>query len=489
MDHGHVDDRLSELLIEQDNKAKLPTISEISRIQHGVEQVLKTALDIVQKNDSRLTGTLLPVGSYYSDLKIGLPDEFDFLYELQTFEEDVDFIVRPSGFRGSRDLWRTPSGNPAKRKIQIVSNLKSCHIIKEDREESWVHRIYKNRNGHDEYVLHPVHVKNSLYFGIMTALKEIDKSLFPKYLLLDSKEEATFFYGPACTLFFIWNGRFYKNLKISVDVTLCIRAFRWEGIVDCLQPGMINEQSCLKRKIYQGITHHGYHLIPFISDRGHIQWKISTSYLETQILSKFSKDSSFKRLIRIVKNKKSQHLVYRPNPDFLHYELLANAVRFFHFYSGHDYDEEHRNLVSSYLIKNVVFQLCGYATSSEWSKASLSTLYFLTLATLYRGISLGNCRNFFISKQKLSVPEHGDILPGFFRIFNEMDEHFNALHSVHVPLNWEELYANPFNPRIARTFYGSVRDIVERSYHYLWNEDNGLSPLAKDSDLLISSSQ
>ncbi|XP_048753777.2 cyclic GMP-AMP synthase-like isoform X1 [Ostrea edulis] len=119
MDHGHVDDRLSELLIEQDNKAKLPTISEISRIQHGVEQVLKTALDIVQKNDSRLTGTLLPVGSYYSDLKIGLPDEFDFLYELQTFEEDVDFIVRPSGFRGSRDLWRTPSGNPAKRKIQI----------------------------------------------------------------------------------------------------------------------------------------------------------------------------------------------------------------------------------------------------------------------------------------------------------------------------------------------------------------------------------
>jgi hypothetical protein len=169
--------------------------------------------------------------------------------------------------------------------------------------------------------------------------------------------------------------------------------------------------------------------------------------------------------------------------------LLANAVRFYNFYSGEDYDEEYRNLVSSYLIKNVVFQLCGYSTSSEWSRTSLSILYVLTLATLYRGIAAGNCRNFFISKQKLNVPPHSDILPGFFKIFSDTNKHFTALDPVHVPLNWEELYANPFNTRVARSFYGTVRDIVESNYHFLWNEDNGPSSQTKESDLPLASSQ
>lgn len=55
-------------------------------------------------------------------------------------------------------------------------------------------------------------------------------------------------------------------------------------IVDCLQPGKINNQSCLKNNlIHKEICQHGYHFGPFISDRGHIQWRISTSYLEAQI--------------------------------------------------------------------------------------------------------------------------------------------------------------------------------------------------------------
>lgn len=112
-----------------------------------------------------------------------------------------------------------------------------------------------------------------------------------------------------------------------MDITVCIKDSKWENIIDCLQPGNINNQSCLKNKIHKEICQHGYHLVPFISDRGHIQWRISTSYLETQILSKCSKDSSFKRII-ILKSKKDQYLKYSP-PKIV--SLIRNLQVFWNF--------------------------------------------------------------------------------------------------------------------------------------------------------------
>lgn len=476
---NHLMDKLSQALLDLDNKVKLPDNNEVSRIRHSIEHALKTILDAVQKNDSRLTGKLLPVGSYYSDLKINIPDEFDYLYELHIFEEE-NFIVQPSGFRGSRNLWKTPNGDAGKRKVQVINPPASLLINNkfDDDNEQWLHSI-----GHEEHVLHPVHVKNSFYFGICEVLKEIDKSSFPKYLSLDPEEEVTFLYGPATTLFFRWDGRFFRNLKISVDITVCIKASKWENIIDCLQPGKINNQSCLKNKIHKEICQHGYHLVPFISDRGHIQWRISTSYLETQIFSKFSKDSSFKRIIRIVKSKKDQYLKYSPPKDCLLNQKLACVLKFYNFYEGKDYDENFRNLVSSFLIKNVVVQLCGFVSRAQWNHASLSSLYILTLSSLYRAIAERNCWNFYISEQKLSVPEYGDILPGFYRIFKEMDlkGYFSnnfALPVNELPQDWDGPFVDLFETKTVYAVYHNISDHLERAYHFVWNENENIADMS-----------
>lgn len=95
-------DELSAHLIEEDCKASLPAHPEIKRIQLAIENVLKTILSCIADKDKRLKGKLLPVGSYYSDLKIGFPDEFDFLYELESLVEGKNFEMRPSGFRDIR---------------------------------------------------------------------------------------------------------------------------------------------------------------------------------------------------------------------------------------------------------------------------------------------------------------------------------------------------------------------------------------------------
>lgn len=153
-------DNLSQYLVDIDNEVKLPKKSEVFRIQHAVEQVLKTIFDTVQRDDPRLMGTILPVGSYYiySDLKINTPDEFDFLYELQTLEENVNFVVRPSGFWGSRNLWRTPKGDAGKRKIHVTNPPASLFRENDPHNEIWLHRVGTDTEGHGEYILHPVHV-------------------------------------------------------------------------------------------------------------------------------------------------------------------------------------------------------------------------------------------------------------------------------------------------------------------------------------------
>lgn len=67
---NHLMDKISQILLDLHDKVKLPDNNEVSRIHHSIKHALKTILD----NDPRLTGKLLPVGSYYSDLKINIPD-------------------------------------------------------------------------------------------------------------------------------------------------------------------------------------------------------------------------------------------------------------------------------------------------------------------------------------------------------------------------------------------------------------------------------
>lgn len=146
-------DELSAHLIEEDRKASLPVHPEVKRIQLAIENVLKTILSCIADKDKRLKGKLLPLGSYYADLKIGFPDEFDFLYELETFVEGKNFEIRPSGFMDIRNLWRTPNGNPLKKKVQIKTPEDYFNKENENSSSNWLHKI----NG--GFVLSPVGVK------------------------------------------------------------------------------------------------------------------------------------------------------------------------------------------------------------------------------------------------------------------------------------------------------------------------------------------
>lgn len=467
---------LSSYLTERDKQIQLPENSEVRRIQHGIERVMKVITESVKTKDSRLIGKIIPVGSFYSDLKIGLPDEFDFIYELQTLEEGIDFELMPSGFKGTRNLWRTPNGDPGKRKVLLKNPAMYSLDFDELNPDEWLHRVGRGRELHDhEYVLHPVGVKNSFYNAISEALKELNQSKLPKYLSVDMSEECTFFYGPAITLFFKWNGRFYKNLSISVDLTVALKAMEWESQFDFMRSNNVAPDSFLRKILIEEISQHGYHLVPSISDRGHIQWKISTSFLETRALARFPRNSAIKQVIRVIKTVKDEHLKYRPNLDLMRDQSVANVLKFLRFYVPHDYDDNHHHLVSSYLIKTSVFTLCAFATLSEWQKASLSGLFMLTLVFLCRTIANGTLMNFFISSQKLKIPEHGDILPGFHRIFHEIDDKLreNKIFPADTVTEYDldKLDREPFSNHAVFTIFHIAMKQLDENFGNLWTPE------------------
>ncbi|KAK3092085.1 hypothetical protein FSP39_025056 [Pinctada imbricata] len=156
-------DKLSKSLTDLDKRIQIFTVGEVRRIQHSLETTLRKTLDVVKKKDQRLQGKLLPVGSYYSDLKIGFPDEFDYLYELESIQEKLNFEVQPSGFSGSKNLWRTPKGDPGKKKILLKTP--ETYKCTQDSDDSvkWLHCISGKRRKDigNEYVLDPVGVKNT----------------------------------------------------------------------------------------------------------------------------------------------------------------------------------------------------------------------------------------------------------------------------------------------------------------------------------------
>lgn len=45
---NHLMDKLSQALLDLDNKVKLPDNNEVSSIRHGIERALKTIIDAVR---------------------------------------------------------------------------------------------------------------------------------------------------------------------------------------------------------------------------------------------------------------------------------------------------------------------------------------------------------------------------------------------------------------------------------------------------------
>ena len=407
-------DKLSHKLQDTDKRIRVNKDNEVLRIQSSIEKIVITILNRVKLIDRRLVLTLKKVGSYYDGLKIGLPDEFDFLAEMVDMEEGKDFIVRPTGFNGTNNVWKCSKGQPGRRKIQYIGN----HLHDTDQEEDesclWMKRI--GRKKEPEFLIDCISVKNTFYYAVLKVFKTLSQEDLPRYLQLGV--EPTFVHGPAITLEFIWNGRSIKNLTISVDLTICIKVKNWATCIDTFE--WMTENSCVSNTLRTALDKDGYHLTPYISDRGHsCQWRVSTSHTEHLLMESFSYHSKVKVAIRCLKYERDQHIDKLPEASEMVDKKFSDVIQFVRFYQA---DDENQQLVTSYMIKTTAFMTLGLLTGQFLNRIPLSVFYTYLIIRLYTAITFGDLRMFFISNYKLRVPEFGEILPGFKSLVDTVNE-------------------------------------------------------------------
>ena len=75
-------------------KGKLPCCQEVIDIQTSVEKFLKALLLEIEKANPFYKTTLINSGSFYEGTKIGKPDEFDYLVQLDNFSRPEDIRVQ-----------------------------------------------------------------------------------------------------------------------------------------------------------------------------------------------------------------------------------------------------------------------------------------------------------------------------------------------------------------------------------------------------------
>lgn len=119
--------------------------------------------------------------------------------------------------------------------------------------------------------------------------------------------------GPSVTLVLTWNGRRYRKLDISIDITPAIKFHHWPQWTDLT---LTNESKCNLRgltnvgalkesytkTLKDKVTKLGFHVVPVSQ-----LWRASFSVVEMNILKTFSPDSNRLTCYRCAKYFRDQH--------------------------------------------------------------------------------------------------------------------------------------------------------------------------------------
>ena len=182
---------------------------ECKRIQLAVEDLVRKLHDSICKISNIYEGELVGAGSVYDDLKVGKPDEFDFNFILDKFVYGKTFTIQPSGFNGSRNLWRTPQGSKIFKKI-----LLNLDFAKQPHINDKTINVGTKRN--PEYILSQVEFKNEFMTLIAECLPKIKTNRLLSIIgIVDLS-------GPAVSIDLKWHGRRFPELIVNIDLCLSL---------------------------------------------------------------------------------------------------------------------------------------------------------------------------------------------------------------------------------------------------------------------------
>lgn len=320
---------------------------ENQQIQVAVETFVNNLLKCIGKLEGRFISTVIPSGSFYEGTKVTAPDEFDFMAEIQVLS-----------FRGACSVhWHSGfPGRPIVKPHPFLAYTLFSDLI------------------HGSSGLSSGRFFNAFERTLLSALDVMDPlpACWGPSIKIGHK-------GPSVTLVLTWNGRKYRKLDISIDITPAIKFFHWPQWTDisattttCLGAAKESYSKTLKEKV----TKLGFHVVAVTP-----LWRASFSVAEMHILKSFSPDSNRLTCYRCAKYFRDQH-------------------------KGDNF------VLTSYVLKTgFLFELEKFPDEKFWSNEELFARLDGMMKHLLREAKEEVLGSYFVSSFSVSKSEMEDILP------------------------------------------------------------------------------
>ena len=350
---------------------------EVKEIEETVRNLVQEITESIAEKDPLFTNTVLKSGSFYEDLKVEGPNEFDFMICLEELSKPGVCAIRTIPLR--------PVQDPGYVHVEIQDPVS---------RKRWKRYTSKKK----ENFLKPKTLLEKFKDLVDQVLTE-KKELF--YEKLAKTFEAELRKIPV-TLKLTWNGAEYKNYEISVDLVVCIRMNGW--------PEDSNVKDRCKRshpgyEMIRKATQGGYHLIAScIGEAGKPRpcWRLSFSRAEGILLRQLCKNSSLVhkaavKILKVVRKKNESELcLYEEEADLTDPEVAVDYIGV----------PESSYLITwafhSYVLKTMfLHEWFEYPEESYWTVDKLALRIHSILERIHKSLQGKDIRSFWLPDYKL----------------------------------------------------------------------------------------
>ena len=344
---------MAEIVDHFERKARFENQSEAELIREKLEQLVNNILILVGKRDKRFQSTLIKSGSVYEGVKVGKPDEFDFMIRLNSLSDKASFHSCHKGEGYVKLGLDEHDWKEFKDEEGFFNPNLLCRYFKKLVNESLI----------DADVPDGLRIQRASQELLDGTWGPVFSDLLGRSSGHENPSDVMYSetHGPATTLYIDWQGgESYRGLNISVDLTLSL-----EYPASSKLPVQLAK---LPPEVDVILQKSGFHVVP----AGFDVWRISFSMAEKEVL--YSSPEGFKACYRVMK-------IVR---DDVSESLGLDA-----------------SLVPSYMFKTVLVSQLFITPGHLWEKDLLSQRIIQTLDLVLQGLRREKIQSFFIPRYSL----------------------------------------------------------------------------------------
>ena len=342
---------------------------EVKKIEKRIRSFVHEIADYIGRQDPLFKNFVIPSGSFYEDLKVEGPDEFDFMVCLEELSQP-DVCV-------TKDIPLRPVPDPGYVHVQVDNEV--CR-------RRWQREGYINKRGN----LKPSVLLKRFQNLIEEAVNKRERGSRDKiaeHVVVELRKIPV-------TIKLTWNGTKYPNYEICIDLTLCIKMSGWPAASDIRKrvkrghPGY---------EVFRKAMREGYHLVAStIGESGKPRpcWRLSFSVAEGTVLKNICGDPNLmhKVVIKVLKVLRKKHendlcLFERDtDPDVFLFRQSYRVTWAFH----------------SYVLKTMfLHEWTEFPEDSYWTKNQLRKRIEGILQRIRTSVIGRDIRSFWVPEYKL----------------------------------------------------------------------------------------